>query len=165
MIHTDYSLDFVFRAPPCVSHSACRLAGLVKFLVSVPRDAVEYGVIDGIVRNETSIIDAVMSPEQWDKQAGLVAKPAPQWQECLCRSVSRHLVALFYMPTCRFTCKCTQRPVCNNKDVSASEATPYAGTLSQDLQTGLISVCDIQYRTQLRSHCKNMLTLLEPVWL
>lgn len=43
-----------------------------------PRDAVEYGVIDGIVRNETSIIDAVMSPEQWDKQAGLVAKPAPQ---------------------------------------------------------------------------------------
>lgn len=44
-----------------------------------PRDAVEYGVIDGIVRNETSIIDAVMSPEQWDKQAGLVAKPAPQW--------------------------------------------------------------------------------------
>lgn len=42
-----------------------------------PRDAIEYGVIDGIVRNETSIIDAVMSPEQWDKEAGLVAKPAP----------------------------------------------------------------------------------------
>ncbi len=32
-----------------------------------PRDAIEYGVIDGVVRNETSIIDAVMSPEQWDK--------------------------------------------------------------------------------------------------
>jgi len=29
-----------------------------------PRDAIEYGVIDGVVRNETSIIDAVMSPEQ-----------------------------------------------------------------------------------------------------
>lgn len=42
-----------------------------------PRDAMEYGVIDGIVRNETSIIDTVMSPEQWDKEAGLVAKPAP----------------------------------------------------------------------------------------
>ncbi|DBA91429.1 hypothetical protein WJX79_009369 [Trebouxia sp. C0005] len=42
-----------------------------------PRDAIEYGVIDGVVRNETSIIDAVMSPEQWDKEAGLVAKPAP----------------------------------------------------------------------------------------
>lgn len=45
-----------------------------------PRDAMEYGVIDGIVRNETSIIDTVMSPEQWDKEAGLVAKPAPAQQ-------------------------------------------------------------------------------------
>lgn len=39
-----------------------------------PRDALEYGIIDGIVQSETSIIDAVKSPEQWDKEAGLVAR-------------------------------------------------------------------------------------------
>jgi Clp protease len=40
-----------------------------------PRDAMEYGIIDGIVSNEkTQIIDTVKSPEQWDREAGLVAR-------------------------------------------------------------------------------------------
>ena len=39
-----------------------------------PKDAMEYGIIDGIVRPQTDIIDDVMKPEQWDKAAGLVAR-------------------------------------------------------------------------------------------
>lgn len=39
-----------------------------------PQDAIEYGIIDGIVRPQTDIIDEVMNAEQWDKQAGLVAR-------------------------------------------------------------------------------------------
>ena len=38
-----------------------------------PADAMEYGVIDGIVTSEKEIIDSVKSAEQWDKEAGLVA--------------------------------------------------------------------------------------------
>ena len=37
-----------------------------------PRDAIEYGVIDGIVTSEKEIIDEVKSADQWDKEAGLV---------------------------------------------------------------------------------------------
>lgn len=39
-----------------------------------PKDALEYGIIDGVVRPQTDIIDEVLSPEQWDKAAGLVAR-------------------------------------------------------------------------------------------
>ncbi len=39
-----------------------------------PKDAIEYGIIDGIVKPQTDIIDDVMNAEQWDKQAGLVAR-------------------------------------------------------------------------------------------
>eukprot|EP00887_Chlorella_sp_A99_P004139 scaffold23.g4139.t1 len=39
-----------------------------------PRDAIEYGIIDGIVTPEKQIIDDVKSAEQWDKEAGLVAR-------------------------------------------------------------------------------------------
>lgn len=39
-----------------------------------PRDAVEYGIIDGIVTPEKKIIDDVKSADQWDKEAGLVAR-------------------------------------------------------------------------------------------
>ena len=39
-----------------------------------PKDALEYGVIDGIVRPQNDIIDAVKKPEAWDKEAGLVAR-------------------------------------------------------------------------------------------
>ena len=37
-----------------------------------PLDAIEYGVIDGIVTSEKEIIDEVKSADQWDKEAGLV---------------------------------------------------------------------------------------------
>lgn len=39
-----------------------------------PKDALEYGIIDGIVKPQTEIIDDVMNADQWDKQAGLVAR-------------------------------------------------------------------------------------------
>ena len=39
-----------------------------------PKDAMEYGVIDGIVRPQNDIIDSVKKPEAWDKEAGLVAR-------------------------------------------------------------------------------------------
>ena len=70
----------------CAAHPCCLGLNINTYIVMQdmqrplymqPRDAMEYGVIDAIVRNETSIIDTVMSPEQWDKEAGLVAKPAP----------------------------------------------------------------------------------------
>lgn len=39
-----------------------------------PADALAYGVIDGIVTPEKKIIDDVKSADQWDKEAGLVAR-------------------------------------------------------------------------------------------
>lgn len=45
-----------------------------------PADAMEYGIIDKVVKSEKEaepMIDEVKSPEQWDKEAGLVARPAP----------------------------------------------------------------------------------------
>ena len=39
-----------------------------------PADAKAYGVIDGIVTPEKQIIDDVKSADQWDKEAGLVAR-------------------------------------------------------------------------------------------
>lgn len=39
-----------------------------------PKDALAYGIIDGIVTPEKQIIDDVKSAEQWDKEAGLVAR-------------------------------------------------------------------------------------------
>lgn len=43
-----------------------------------PRDAIEYGIADGIVKPRQKIIDTVKKPEQWDKEAGLVAQPQRQ---------------------------------------------------------------------------------------
>lgn len=45
-----------------------------------PADALEYGIIDKVVKSEKEverIIDEVKSADQWDKEAGLVARPAP----------------------------------------------------------------------------------------
>lgn len=39
-----------------------------------PKDALAYGIIDGIVSPEKQIIDQVKSADQWDKEAGLVAR-------------------------------------------------------------------------------------------
>ncbi|GAB4817093.1 hypothetical protein N2152v2_004139 [Parachlorella kessleri] len=39
-----------------------------------PKDALEYGIIDGIVTPEKQIIDEVKSADQWDKEAGLVKR-------------------------------------------------------------------------------------------
>lgn len=43
-------------------------------LYMTPQDALEYNIIDGIVQAETAMIDKVKSPDQWDKEAGLVAR-------------------------------------------------------------------------------------------
>jgi len=39
-----------------------------------PKDALEYGIIDGIVKTDTEIIDDVKSSDQWDKEAGLIVR-------------------------------------------------------------------------------------------
>ena len=41
-----------------------------------PKDAIEYGIADGVVRKRQAVIDKVLKPEQYDKAAGLVAAPA-----------------------------------------------------------------------------------------
>jgi hypothetical protein len=56
------------RAPP----AAALLQDTQRPLYMQPRDAIEYGVIDGVVTPEKQIIDEVKSREQWDKDAGLV---------------------------------------------------------------------------------------------
>jgi ATP-dependent Clp endopeptidase proteolytic subunit ClpP len=52
-----------------------------------PADALEYGVIDKVMKetvkgakggNADSIVDAVKGADAWDKDAGLVAKPSPR---------------------------------------------------------------------------------------
>ena len=56
-------------------HSPEKLdADMQRPLYMQPRDALEYGVIDGIVTPEKKIIDDVKSAAQWDKEAGLVAR-------------------------------------------------------------------------------------------
>ena len=66
-----------------ICSSSGKFAGLIKRLLMQdmqrplymqPKDAIEYGIIDGIVKPQTDIIDEVMNAEQWDKQAGLVAR-------------------------------------------------------------------------------------------
>ena len=39
-----------------------------------PRDAIEYGIVDGVVTPQRRIIDEVKKADQWDKEAGLVAR-------------------------------------------------------------------------------------------
>ena len=41
-----------------------------------PIDAIEYGVIDKIVKSEADagLTSSVMAPADWDRQAGLVAR-------------------------------------------------------------------------------------------
>jgi len=54
--------------------SGMMLQDMQRPLYMQPKDAIEYGIIDGIVKPQTDIIDEVMNSEQWDKQAGLVAR-------------------------------------------------------------------------------------------
>lgn len=54
--------------------SGMMLQDMQRPLYMQPKDAIEYGIIDGIVKPQTDIIDEVMKSEQWDKQAGLVAR-------------------------------------------------------------------------------------------
>lgn len=56
-------------------HSAEKLdKDMQRPLYMQPKDALAYGIIDGIVTPEKQIIDDVKSAEQWDKEAGLVAR-------------------------------------------------------------------------------------------
>lgn len=55
---------------------SCCLQDMQRPLYMQPKDAIEYGICDGIVKNETAIIDTVKSRAQWDKDAGLVERPA-----------------------------------------------------------------------------------------
>ena len=54
--------------------SVSLLQDMQRPLYMQPKDAIEYGIIDGIVKPQTDIIDDVMNADQWDKQAGLVAR-------------------------------------------------------------------------------------------
>ena len=58
-------------------HSVEKLdADMQRPLYMQPQDAIEYGVVDGIVspQSKTQIIDEVKSGAQYDKEAGLVAQ-------------------------------------------------------------------------------------------
>mmetsp|Transcript_17580 Transcript_17580/g.44614 ORF Transcript_17580/g.44614 Transcript_17580/m.44614 type:complete len:302 (+) Transcript_17580:134-1039(+) len=56
-------------------HSVAKLdKDMQRPLYMQPKDALSYGVIDGIVKADTKIIDDVKNSAQWDKEAGLVAK-------------------------------------------------------------------------------------------
>ncbi|KAG7670724.1 putative ATP-dependent Clp protease proteolytic subunit-related protein 3, chloroplastic [Nannochloris sp. 'desiccata'] len=56
-------------------HSAEKLdKDMQRPLYMQPKDALAYGIIDGIVTPEKQIIDDVKSAAQWDKEAGLVAR-------------------------------------------------------------------------------------------
>ncbi|GMH36189.1 hypothetical protein BSKO_04057 [Bryopsis sp. KO-2023] len=61
-------------------HSAEKLdKDMQRPLYMQPADAMEYGIIDKIVEAEKDVgmIDDVKSSAQWDKEAGLVSRPAP----------------------------------------------------------------------------------------
>ena len=56
-------------------HDAAKLEkDMQRPLYMQPKDALAYGIIDGIVSPEKQIIDQVKSADQWDKEAGLVAR-------------------------------------------------------------------------------------------
>ena len=41
------------------------------------QDAIQYNIIDRIVKPESELYGEVKKPAQWDKDAGLVERPAP----------------------------------------------------------------------------------------
>lgn len=59
-------------------HSLEKLdADLQRPLYMTAQDAIEYGIIDRIVKPESEVFGDVKKPDQWDKEAGLVERPAP----------------------------------------------------------------------------------------
>lgn len=54
-----------------VSFVLCLLQDMQRPLYMQPKDALEYGIIDGIVKSDTEIIDEVKSSEQWDRDVRL----------------------------------------------------------------------------------------------
>ena len=63
----------LFRLPSSAP-APTRLQDMQRPLYMQPADALAYGVIDGVVTPEKKIIDDVKSADQWDKEAGLVAR-------------------------------------------------------------------------------------------
>lgn len=57
--------------PPSNAHC---LQDLQRPLYMQPKDAIAYGVCDGIVTPERKIVDDVKKPEEWDREAGLVQR-------------------------------------------------------------------------------------------
>ena len=53
------------------------LQDLQRPLYMQAKDAIEYNIIDRIVKPESELYGDVKSPAQWDKDAGLVERPAP----------------------------------------------------------------------------------------
>ncbi|KAK9805885.1 hypothetical protein WJX73_001067 [Symbiochloris irregularis] len=52
-------------------------ADLQRPLYMTAQDAIEYGIIDRIVKPQMELYGDVKKPAQWDKEAGLVERPAP----------------------------------------------------------------------------------------
>lgn len=50
---------------------------MLRPLYMQPQDALEYGVIDKILTKDDPAIDSVKGASAWDKDAGLVQRPAP----------------------------------------------------------------------------------------
>lgn len=61
---------FALPLPPWVA----ALQDMQRPLYMQPADALAYNIIDGVVTPEKQIIDDVKSADQWDKEAGLVAR-------------------------------------------------------------------------------------------
>lgn len=61
-----------------ICHQVCVCyQDLQRPLYMTAQDAIEYGIIDRIVKPESEVFGDVKKPDQWDKEAGLVERPAP----------------------------------------------------------------------------------------
>jgi hypothetical protein len=60
-------------------HSREKLdADMARPLYMQPADAVEYGIVDKIMKPREQMTGTVLSASQWDKAAGLVAREVPR---------------------------------------------------------------------------------------
>jgi len=68
-------LDILSRT---TGHSLEKLdRDMLRPLYMQPQDALEYGIIDKILTKDDPAIDSVKGASAWDKDAGLVQRPAP----------------------------------------------------------------------------------------
>lgn len=77
LVPLTWALQCRSHAPASLNDDACVMQDLQRPLYMQAKDAIEYGIVDRIVKPEVELYGEIKAPQQWDKEAGLVEQPAP----------------------------------------------------------------------------------------